>query len=301
MARVSTQNVRGRKQKGGKRGTKKAPGEDDLESDGELDNPLRTRHLDVYRGHADEGSLGEDMLGGRRETQGKSPCRRMIGSARVILTLTVSSTIGFAGDFFGGHLRGFPSRTAMQGLPSNRPLSSIYGRRNGQQLLNLGDKENDGTAFSMQQSVTDSMQSGSWQFRQNPQPTGYNPLSLQQTNSYNQVYGTAFDEPKPSNSPFENMSGLANNSFHGINALSGSLQSSLGNHMGGGMMHGLTNGLASGLANGLHNGMSLDGSINNNNNNNTTTTTTNNNNHHHNGLQYQPVNHQGQDNGFNPQ
>lgn len=177
----------------------------------------------------------------------------------------------------------------MQGLPSNRPLSSMYGRQDNQNF-SLVDKENDRNAFPMQQNTNTNMQSGFYQPCQNMQSGGgYNPLCLQRPDSFNQVYSTGFDTSKPSNSPFQAMNGMGYNDMHaGLNGLSGSL--GLSNDLSNGMTNGMNNtvSMTNGIANGLHSGTNniLSHGLN---------SATNN------GSQYQRGNNSGQNNGFDVQ
>lgn len=272
--------------------------EEEWDSDGEIGIPQRKRGLSVYQEDApDHGMLNGNMRGsGRQGAQGNPPVFFGLGDHYVRRALSVLTGV-FPPDFnsnpFNNQQSNLGQRSAMQGLPTNRPLSSMYGRQNNQGF-NLTDKDSGQNAFSLQQSMNETMQAGYYQPRQNLQGGGgYNPLCLQpqQSDSYNHANGTGFDVSKPLDAPFQSMNGLSYDRPHGLPVLTGDLHD-LGNGMNG-MANPMTQGVNTpmdAMDNALNNGMVnvmnhvMDNALHDGNN--------------HNGTQFQSGNNLGQNNGF---
>ncbi|KAJ4421385.1 hypothetical protein N0V82_003766 [Gnomoniopsis sp. IMI 355080] len=224
---ASSRSSRGGKRGGGKRGGaqrgrgKKIPkvNEEIMDSDEELGIHRGKRSLDVFHDVAsNDGSLRGNVF--RGQSQG-------------------AQSLG--GSSFGGQQAGFPPRTAMQGLPTNRPLSSMYGRTDNHQFV-MYDKENDRAAFSMQQNTN---MPGYHQPRQSMQPGAFNPLYVQHQDNFANVYGQGFDTFKPCNSAFQSLNGMGYNGMHG----------GMNNDLHNGFNNDMTNGLNISLSNnGLNNG-----------------------------------------------
>lgn len=102
----------------------------------------------------------------------------------------------------------------MQGLSSNRPMASMFGRSNFQPSFAMLDKENDRSAFSMQQ--PNGLPSFYNQLRQNVQTGDINPLCVQTQNPFPYLYGDGFDHNKPSApNSFSSMNGM---NYHGLHS-----------------------------------------------------------------------------------
>ncbi|KAJ4394554.1 hypothetical protein N0V93_003773 [Gnomoniopsis smithogilvyi] len=239
----------GRKRGGGQRSKgKKIPKveEEDWDSDAELDIRHGKRSLSVFRDDAGgNGSPGGDVFGGRPQ-----------------------GAHGFGGCSFAGQQAGFPPRNAMQALPSNRPLSSMYGRTDNHRFV-MYDKENGRGVLSMQQPPNSS---GYYQPSQSVQAGAFNPLYVQRPDNFANIYGQGFDNFKPSNSAFQSFNGMDYNGMHG--------------------------GMSNRLINDLHNGFNSDMT------NNLSNIGLSNNDLNHgtnNGSQFRSGNNIGQDNAFNIQ
>lgn len=97
-------------------------------------------------------------------------------------------------------------RSAMQGLPSNRPMSSMFIKSDSQPPFGFYDKENDRASFALQQSGT--MPNYFSQNPHNMQSNGLNPLCVQHQDSPGFPYmfgGQPFEPPKPTSTPFQSM------------------------------------------------------------------------------------------------
>lgn len=127
----------------------------------------------------------------------------------------------------------------MQGLSTNRPLSSMYGRTDNHQF-GMYDKENEPNVLSMQQT---SNVPGYYQPRQSMQAGAFNPLYVQRQDNFANVYGRGFDNFKPSNSVFQSLNGMGYNGMHGI------MSNTMNNDLHAGFNNDMTNGLNIGLSN----------------------------------------------------
>lgn len=83
----------------------------------------------------------------------------------------------------------------MLSLPTNRSMASMFGRPTQQPSFAFLDKENDRSAFSMQQA--NGMPAFYNQLRQNVQSGALNPLCVQRQNHFPYLYGEGFDSNKP--------------------------------------------------------------------------------------------------------
>lgn len=220
MNSTSSRASRGGKRGGGKRGGgggkrgggRKIPKmeDEDFDSDEELEIRRGKRGLNVFRDPvADDAPLGGDIFGGHPQGM-HSESAFHTGSIMTWPSLKTLLYTGFGGSSFSGHQM-LSHRAAMQALPSNRPMSSMYGRPLNHQFT-MYDKENDRNAFSLQQT---SNMHGYFQPRQNMEPGAFNPLCVQRQDNFPNVYDQVFDSFKPSNVTFQPMSSMGYSGLHG--------------------------------------------------------------------------------------
>lgn len=127
--------------------------------------------------------------------------------------------IGVADGPIDGQQFSLAYRNAMQSLPSNRPMSSIFGKSDSQPPpFGFYDREHDRAPFAMQQSgtMTGTIPSYFTQPRHSMQSNGLNPLCVQRQDSPGFPYlfsSQSFDPPKPTTTPFQSMNVMEYNSM----------------------------------------------------------------------------------------
>lgn len=100
------------------------------------------------------------------------------------------------GSLFRGQQSSVPYRNAMQGLPSNRPMSSMFDRPDNQRVFGWLDKENGrsaASAFPSQQPNPNDIANFYTQLRQNAPTGGLNPLCVQRQDNSAYLFGQGFD------------------------------------------------------------------------------------------------------------
>lgn len=236
-----------------RRAGKKVPKiEEASDSDEEVIKPRGRRGLDVFDDDAGHDLLGGDVFGGRRQAaQGEWNHLCMYQNSR---SLTLSVFSDMTGSPFGGQQSSIPYRNAMQGLPSNRPMTSMFGRPDNQRTFGWLDKDGRSiaSAFSSQQPSPNDIASFYSQLRQNAPTGGLNPLCVQRPDNSAYLYGQAFDTSRSATAA----------SFPTIH---GMVYNGMSNGMGNGMSNGMGNGMNSDLDNNSYSLQSDNGSGQNNN------------------------------------
>ncbi|KAF3762548.1 hypothetical protein M406DRAFT_332928 [Cryphonectria parasitica EP155] len=168
---------------------KTAKVEEESNSDDETSSSRDSRGLGTFDDGADDTALGcGDIFAGRHQ-----------------------DIQDLGGNPFGGQQVTIPYRNAMQGLPPNRPMSSLFGRQDTQPPFEFFDKENDRSAFSMQQ--TSDLPTFLSQQRQNMQSGGLNPLCAQRQGNFPFLY-SGFDVSRPPSTSFQAINSLDYSGAH---------------------------------------------------------------------------------------
>ncbi|PSR97557.1 hypothetical protein BD289DRAFT_92277 [Coniella lustricola] len=126
---------------------------------------------------------------------------------------------------FADHPMALPQRSAMQSLPANRPMSSMFGRHNHHTQFALFDKENERNPYAMHR--ISNLPAFLSQQRQSVQTDGLNPLCVQRQDNLSYLW-SGFDASQETNTPFQTMSMMD------YSALNSSIANGLNSSMNGG-------------------------------------------------------------------
>lgn len=208
QTRASTRGSKVAKKKPAKAGKKASKVESEAES--EVEN-LDSQHAHAISGfdhNFNDNSMGGDIFADKR--LGLPGQYNRFTSPAAFKPLTWESLAGATDSPTANQQFSLPHRTAMQGLPSNRPMSSMFSKPDNQPAFGFFDKENDRSPFNLQPPGTmpSSMNSYFTQARHNMQASGLNPLCVQRQDSPGFPYmfgGQPFDMPKPTPTPFQSM------------------------------------------------------------------------------------------------
>lgn len=206
--------------RGPTRAAKKArKSEQELESEDEKHDSQVGHAVGGFEHNINDSLMGADVFAEPRLGMPGQCCRSAYSNG---LKLIPEPFVGVTDTTIGDQHFNLAYRNAMQGLPPNRPMSSMFMKTESQPTFGFYDKENDRAPFALQQSGTmpgtmpGTMQSYFPQSTHNMQSSGLNPLCVQRQDSPGFPYmfsGQTFDPPKSTPTPFQPMNVMEYNSM----------------------------------------------------------------------------------------